>query len=50
MSVFRVYSEKKADFAVEAKSIMNDLKENLFIEGLSNVRLLNRNLKIYFKC
>ncbi|MBR2327869.1 MAG: phosphoribosylformylglycinamidine synthase [Clostridia bacterium] len=42
MSVFRVYSEKKADFAVEAKSIMNDLKENLFIEGLSNVRLLNR--------
>ncbi len=42
MSVFRIYSEKKSDFAVEAKSIYSDLKENLLIEGLTGVRLLNR--------
>ncbi len=42
MSVFRVYSEKKQDFAVEANAILSDLKENLQIKGLNKVRLLNR--------
>ena len=42
MSVFRIYVEKKPDFAVEAKSCLNDIKTALRIEGIESVRLLNR--------
>ncbi len=42
MSVSRIYVEKKSDYAVEAMSILNDLKTSLGILTLENVRLINR--------
>ncbi|MBR7083674.1 MAG: phosphoribosylformylglycinamidine synthase, partial [Oscillospiraceae bacterium] len=41
MSVFRVYVEKKPAFAVEAQSVLNDLRTALRL-NLTNVRILNR--------
>ena len=41
MSVFRVYVEKKPAYAVEAKSVLNDLRTALRL-NISNVRILNR--------
>ena len=41
MSVFRVYVEKKPAFAVEAQSVLNDLRTALRM-NLTNVRVLNR--------
>ena len=40
--VYRVYVEKKDEFANEAKSLKNDLKEFLQISNLENLRMLNR--------
>ena len=40
--VYRVYVEKKEEFANEAKSLKNDIKEFLQISNLENVRILNR--------
>ncbi len=42
MPVFRIYVEKKDAFAVEAKSICNDLKSSLHLDGLNRVRVFNR--------
>ncbi len=42
MSVYRIYVEKKKDFAVEAKGILNDLKASLHLDGLKGLRVLNR--------
>ncbi|MDD7429147.1 MAG: phosphoribosylformylglycinamidine synthase, partial [Oscillospiraceae bacterium] len=42
MSVYRIYAEKKPEFAVSAKSVLSDLRTALRIEGLQNVRILNR--------
>ena len=42
MSVFRVYVEKKEEFAVEADHVLNDLKTALAIDHVESVRLLNR--------
>ena len=42
MPVFRIYVEKKPEFAVEAKSCLNDLKTALRVEGVESVRILNR--------
>ena len=42
MSVFRIYVEKKPEFAVEAQGILNDLKTVLGISGLTSVRVINR--------
>jgi len=42
MPVFRIYVEKKDAFAVEAKSVCNDLKSSLHLDGLKNVRVFNR--------
>ena len=42
MSVYRIYVEKKQPFAVEANSVLGDIKTSLRIEGLKAVRLLNR--------
>ncbi len=42
MPVFRIYVEKKEAFAVEANSICKDLKSSLHLDGLKNVRVLNR--------
>ena len=40
--VRRIYVEKKAGFDVEAKEILADLRENLDMTGLSDVRIINR--------
>ncbi len=42
MKIVRVFAEKKPEFAVEAKGILNDLAENLRISGLRDVRILVR--------
>ena len=42
MSVRRILSEKKPDFAVEAKGILHDVKADLDISTLNNVRVINR--------
>ncbi len=41
MSVFRIYVEKKPEFAVEAQSVLSDVKTALRLD-LTNVRILNR--------
>ena len=41
MSVFRIYVEKKPEFAVEAQSVLSDIKTALRID-VENVRILNR--------
>lgn len=40
--VRRIYVEKKPDFQVEAKDILADLRENLGLNALTNVRIINR--------
>ncbi|MBQ4100500.1 MAG: phosphoribosylformylglycinamidine synthase, partial [Oscillospiraceae bacterium] len=42
MSVFRIYVEKKKEFAVEANGVLADLKTVLQIKNLDGVRVLNR--------
>ena len=42
MSVRRILSEKKPDFAVEAKGILHDVKADLDISTLTDVRVINR--------
>jgi len=38
----RIFVEKKKGFDVEAQSIRNDLKNNLLISGIEDVRVINR--------
>ena len=38
----RVFVEKKDAFAVEAKGLLQDLRENLRLEGLKQVSILAR--------
>ncbi len=40
--VRRIYVEKKKGFDVEAKGVLSDLRENLSVKGLVDVRVLNR--------
>ena len=40
--VRRIYVEKKPGFDVEAKEILADLRENLSMKGLTDVRIINR--------
>ena len=42
MSVYRVYVEKKAPFAVEAQGVLSDIRSSLGIHNASCVRILNR--------
>ena len=42
MSVYRVYVEKKAPFAVEAQGVLSDIRSSLGIHSASCVRSLNR--------
>lgn len=42
MSVYRIYAEKKPEFAVSARSVLSDIRTSLRIEGIQNVRILNR--------
>ena len=41
MSVFRIYVEKKPEYAVEARSVLNDIQTALRL-NISGVRILNR--------
>ncbi len=41
-TITRIYAEKKADFAIEAGGILNDLREHFGLSGLESVRVLNR--------
>lgn len=40
--VRRIFTEKKQNFNVEAKGLLKDLKENLNIKNLKNLRIINR--------
>ena len=40
--VRRIYVEKKEGFNIEAIGILNDIKENLHISIVENVRVVNR--------
>ncbi len=40
--VYRIFVEKKEELAHEAKGLLSDFKKLLLIEGLKNVRVLNR--------
>ena len=42
MAVFRIYVEKKSQYAVEAKSVFNDIKTALGISELKQIRIINR--------
>ncbi len=42
MSVYRVYVEKKPEYAVEAKGVFSDCKTALQLDALRDVRILNR--------
>ena len=42
MNIFRVFSEKKPAYAVEAQAVFRDLTENLMVDGLRQVRVLVR--------
>ncbi|MEG2429826.1 MAG: phosphoribosylformylglycinamidine synthase, partial [Oscillospiraceae bacterium] len=42
MSVYRIYVEKKPQFAVEAKKVCKDLKTSLQIDSINSVRVINR--------
>lgn len=41
-AIKRIFVEKKPEFAVEAKSLYHDLRDNLGIEQLTGVRIINR--------
>ena len=40
--VKRIYVQKKPGFDIEAKGLLEDLKENLLLENLENIIILNR--------
>ena len=42
MSVYRIYVEKKDEFAVEAKKLNWDIKNTLGITNLESTRIINR--------
>ena len=42
MSVYRIYVEKKPEYAVEAKNLLSDIKTALRLDNLRNIRVLNR--------
>lgn len=41
-NVKRIYVEKKNDYAVSAKDLYNDIRDNLGIKNLTNLRIVNR--------
>ncbi len=42
MAVYRIYVEKKAEYGVEEKSVMEDIRTALQIESVKQVRIINR--------
>ena len=41
-TVYRVYVEKRSEYAVEAKKIYNSIKSQLKIKELENLQVINR--------
>ena len=42
LSVYRIYVEKKPEFAVEAAGVLSDLQTVLMLDKVEGVRILNR--------
>jgi len=42
MAVYRVYTEKKPAYAVEAKALLYEIRHILLIKSVTGVRILNR--------
>jgi len=42
MSVYRIYVEKKQEYATEAKSLLGDIRTALRLENLYSLRIINR--------
>ena len=42
MSVYRIYVEKKPEFAVEANSLISGIKSALGLDNLTGLRVINR--------
>ncbi len=42
MSVYRIYVEKKPEFATAAQALLGDIKTALRLEGLTSLRIINR--------
>ncbi|MBR6954936.1 MAG: phosphoribosylformylglycinamidine synthase [Clostridia bacterium] len=42
MSVYRVYVEKKPEYAVEAKQLLHEIRHILLIKSVTGLRILNR--------
>ena len=42
MRVKRIYVEKKKGFQIEAQGLLEDLRTNLGMKGLTSVRIINR--------
>ncbi len=42
MAVYRIYVEKKPEYAVEAQGLLKEIREILLIDRVTGVRLLNR--------
>lgn len=42
MAVYRVYVEKKPEFAVEAQGLLKEIRHILLIKSVTGVRVLNR--------
>ncbi len=40
--VRRIYVEKKQEYAAEAKNLYHEVKENLLVKGIKEVRIINR--------
>jgi phosphoribosylformylglycinamidine synthase len=41
-NVKRIYVEKKSDYAISAKDLFNDIRDNLGMKNLTNLRIINR--------
>ena len=42
MAVYRIYVEKKTEFNIDGKAVLEDLRTALRIEGVTDVRIINR--------
>lgn len=42
MSVYRIYVEKKPEFAAAAKTLLGDIKTALRLDSLRSLRIINR--------
>ena len=47
MSVYRIYVEKKPEFAVEAAGVLSDLQTVLMLDCVTGVRVVNRYVSLF---